>query len=165
MTSAVHTDFHPLFHLILNVLRNCQLNEKSGHILANLDNWGLIAGSKEQAVMWVSLVLSHIQLLSFSVTFQKMSANHKSAGLLSWAGNMLSFQLWTFVRAHNSCTQFHLGHRMHCHIILQLFGMMVVEPDWCSIFQTNTWWFLKIGNIYWPIKLFLLDTQNINGFP
>lgn len=71
---------------------------------------------------------SHLSLfgqLGFDSRTQRAGCDHKSAGLLSWAGNMLSFQLWMFVRAQNSSTQFHLGHRLHFHIILQFYVMVM----------------------------------------
>ncbi len=45
--------------------------EKGVRILACLDNWALVANTKEQAEAQLSLVLSHIQALGFSVNLRK----------------------------------------------------------------------------------------------
>ena len=49
------------------------LREKGVRILAYLDDWALVASSKEQAAVQLSLVLSHIQTLGFSVNERKSS--------------------------------------------------------------------------------------------
>nr|XP_013888376.1 PREDICTED: uncharacterized protein LOC106535818 [Austrofundulus limnaeus] len=47
------------------------LREIGVRLLAYLDDWALIASSKEQATEHLSQVLSHVQALHFSVNFQK----------------------------------------------------------------------------------------------
>ena len=47
--------------------------EKGVRILAYLDDWAIIASSRERAAAQLSLSLSHIQMLDFSVNLQKSS--------------------------------------------------------------------------------------------
>lgn len=73
-----------------NVLTNCQLNVRSGHILAYLDNWGLIAGPKEQAVT-TSQQVSCLGLEICSVSSCGCLSGHRIAALsFTWGTDCIS---------------------------------------------------------------------------
>ncbi|XP_065325845.1 uncharacterized protein LOC134621241 [Pelmatolapia mariae] len=105
------------------------LRERGIRILAYLDDWALVACSREQAETQLSLVLSHIQTLGFSVNFQKSSLIPSQQitflGLeicsLSSRARLSEHRVAAF---HRCLAQFQLGRRLRFQTILSLLGMM-----------------------------------------
>ncbi|XP_019204408.1 uncharacterized protein LOC109195978 [Oreochromis niloticus] len=105
------------------------LRERGIRILAYLDDWALVACSREQAETQLSLVLSHIQTLGFSVNFQKSSLIPSQQisflGLeicsLSSRARLSEHRVAAF---HRCLAQFQLGRRLRFQTILRLLGMM-----------------------------------------
>ncbi|KAL3976218.1 tctex1 domain-containing protein 2 [Sarotherodon galilaeus] len=105
------------------------LRERGICILAYLDDWALVACSREQAETQLSLVLSHIQTLGFSVNFQKSSLIPSQqisfVGLeicsLSSRARLSEHRVAAF---HRCLAQFQLGRRLRFQTILSLLGMM-----------------------------------------
>ncbi|XP_076746637.1 uncharacterized protein LOC112431703 [Maylandia zebra] len=105
------------------------LRKRGIRILAYLDDWALVACSREQAETQLSRVLSHIQTLGFSVNFQKSSLipGQQIAFLgleicsLSSRARLSEHRVAAF---HRCLAQFQLGRRLRFQTILRLLGMM-----------------------------------------
>ena len=105
------------------------LREKGVRILAYLDDWALVASSKEQAAVQLSLVLSHIQTLGFSVNERKSSLypsqQFSFLGLeicsVSGRACLSEHRVTAFLRC---LAQFQLGHRLCFRTVLKLLGTM-----------------------------------------
>ncbi|XP_027901587.1 uncharacterized protein LOC114162038 [Xiphophorus couchianus] len=105
------------------------LREKGIRILAYLDDWALIASSREQAAEQLPQVLSHIQALGFSVNFQKSSLNPSQQfsflGLeicsLSARARLSEHRVTAF---HRCLAQFQLGCKLRFQTVLRLMGIM-----------------------------------------
>ncbi len=105
------------------------LREKGIRILAYLDDWALTASSRERAAAQLSLTLSHIQALGFSVNLQKSSLTPSQQ--FSFLGleicSVSSRARLSERRAavfHRCLAQFQLGRKLRFQTILQLMGMM-----------------------------------------
>ncbi|XP_039904084.1 uncharacterized protein LOC120744034 [Simochromis diagramma] len=104
------------------------LRERGIRILAYLDDWALVARSGEQAETQLSLVLSHIQTLGFSVNFQKSSLipgqQITFLGLeicsLSSRARLSEHRVAAF---HRCLAQFQLGRRLRFQTILRLLAV------------------------------------------
>lgn len=97
--------------LTFGILAKAAPFNKRGVILACLNSWILIAGSREQAATQLLLFLSHIRAQCFSVNFQKSSLNPESANIFPQFGNMHVFQS-TSAPFHWCLSEFHLGCRL-----------------------------------------------------
>ena len=76
-------------------------SEKGVSVLINLDDWVLIASSREQVTEPLSLILPHIQALGLSVNFQKSSLSPSQ--LFTFLGQEISsMSAWDCQNGHIS---------------------------------------------------------------
>ncbi|XP_028306693.1 uncharacterized protein LOC114465708 [Gouania willdenowi] len=105
------------------------LREKGVRVLAYLDDWALLASSREQSAADLSLVLSHIRALGFSVNMKKSSLTPSQQfsflGLeicsLTGRARLSEGRVAAF---HRCLAQFQLGRKLRFRLVLQLLGMM-----------------------------------------